>query len=212
MPDRRAFNLIIASRNGRVQKVHTVSAFTFFMKTQQDIIKLIEADDWMMRVLRAVATLQLPDWWIGAGFIRAKVWDTLHGYTKRTPLGDIDVIYFDPADINEAAEKQHEAALKKLMPAEPWSVKNQARMHLVNGDKPYTSSEDALSRWPDTPTCIGARLSPDGHVILTAPHGISDLITMTVRPSPAFMRDLEVYRKRLSRKNWPKKWPRVKIL
>lgn len=182
------------------------------MKTRDDIIKLIEADDWMMHVLQTVRQLDLPDWWIGAGFIRAKVWDTLHGYTKRTPLGDIDVIYFDPADTDEATEKRHEAALTRLMPTEPWSVKNQARMHLVNGDKPYAGSEDALAHWPDTPTCIGARLDAQGHVILTAPHGIADLINLTVRPSPAFTRNIEVYHDRIKRKNWPKKWPRVKIL
>jgi len=43
--------------------------------SEQDISKIIEADDWMMDVLRAAEKLQLPDWWIGAGFLRNKIWD-----------------------------------------------------------------------------------------------------------------------------------------
>lgn len=37
-------------------------------------------------------SLALPDWWIGAGFVRSKVWDMLHKYTKRTPLGIDDLV------------------------------------------------------------------------------------------------------------------------
>ena len=33
----------------------------------------------MLRALQAVARLDLPDAWIGAGFIRNAVWDALHG-------------------------------------------------------------------------------------------------------------------------------------
>lgn len=63
--------------------------------TKKDILKLIEKDPWMMKVLDTVQQLNLPDWWIGAGFVRSKVWDYLHGYTVRTHLPDIDVIYFE---------------------------------------------------------------------------------------------------------------------
>jgi hypothetical protein len=64
--------------------------------TEQQITALIEADAWMMNLLRVVKNLKLPDWWICAGFVRSKIWDTLHNYEARTPLADIDVIYFDP--------------------------------------------------------------------------------------------------------------------
>ena len=49
----------------------------------------------MMEILTTVEKLQLPDSWICAGFIRSKVWDHLHEKEYRTPLADIDVIYFD---------------------------------------------------------------------------------------------------------------------
>ncbi len=50
---------------------------------RKDIADIIEKDQWMMKVLKAVKTLNLPDWWIGAGFVRSKIWDSIHGYTKK---------------------------------------------------------------------------------------------------------------------------------
>ncbi len=50
----------------------------------------------MMDILRAAQALQLPDWWVCAGFVRATIWDALHGYKVRTPTPVIDLIYFDP--------------------------------------------------------------------------------------------------------------------
>lgn len=47
--------------------------------SQADITKIIQADPWMMQVLQAAETLDLPDWWIGAGFLRNKVWDAIEG-------------------------------------------------------------------------------------------------------------------------------------
>ena len=99
--------------------------------TKKDIISLIENDAWMMDILSVVKTLELPDWWIGAGFIRSKVWDSLHGYTKRTPLPDVDVIYLNRNDYTkEEAQKgttkkevYYEQRLMKLRPEINWSVR-----------------------------------------------------------------------------------------
>ncbi len=66
------------------------------LKTDADILALAAGDAWMMGALEAIAALGLPDAWIGAGFLRGAVWDRLHGYAERTPLDDIDGIYFDP--------------------------------------------------------------------------------------------------------------------
>ena len=40
---------------------------------EQDIVEIISKDKWMMNVIELAAKLELPDWWICAGFIRAKV-------------------------------------------------------------------------------------------------------------------------------------------
>ncbi len=48
------------------------------LRTEADIIRLVKDDKWMMKVLTAAASLDLPDWWVCAGFVRSKIWDTMH--------------------------------------------------------------------------------------------------------------------------------------
>lgn len=168
----------------------------------------------MMEVLRSAKSLQLPGWWVCAGFVRSKVWDSLHNYTKRTPLGDIDVIYYDEIDLDEEQEKKYEHHLSRLMPGLPWSVKNQARMHKINGLPPYRSSVDAISQFPETATALGVKLDEQGKLELTEPHGLNDLIGMKICPTSAFEKDerlMGVYRHRLESKNWQQKWPKVEV-
>jgi len=188
--------------------------------TQQDIISLIEKDEWMMNILQVVKKLNLPDWWIGAGFIRSKVWDTLHGYKQRTPLPDIDVIYLDKNDFSEEdAQKEttemeilYEQKLNKQLPKINWSVTNQARMHLFYNDKPYETAESALSQWVETATCIGVRLDSNNNVILAIPRGIDDLVNLVLRPTPGVYKDTSAFYERIEKKNWLKKWPKLKVV
>lgn len=188
--------------------------------TKKEIPLLIEQDLWMMAILQAVQRLALPDWWIGAGFVRSKVWDHLHGYSKRTPLPDIDVIYFDKNDFTKkemqkettTAEIQYENRLRERMPEIHWSVTNQARMHVFHKHLPYSSSVEALSRWVETATCIGARLTKDNHVILTAPHGVEDLVGLVLRPTPGVYNDTKRFYERVTKKEWLKKWPKLQIV
>lgn len=168
----------------------------------------------MMQILRTARTLDLPDWWIGAGFVRNKVWDVLHEYTKPTPLKDIDVVYFDPHTLDESREKEHDAALRKLHPNVIWSTKNQARMHLHPthlGEAPYRDSRDALARWIETATCIAIRLNDQDELIIAAPYGLDDLFSLIVRPIPLY-RDLTVFHQRYSSKGWLKTWPRLTVV
>lgn len=184
---------------------------------EKNIIEIIHSDGWMMRLLVAVRTLNLPDWYIGAGFVRGKVWDTLHNYSKRTPTGDIDVIYFDRSDFadNEAAkestkrETEYEKRLDKLVPGVNWSVTNQARMHLYHHDRPYSSSEDALGEWVETATCIGVTLDENDHLRLATPRGISDLVNLILKPTHSH--ENELFFQRIKDKKWLEKWPKLKV-
>jgi hypothetical protein len=174
----------------------------------------------MMEVLRTVKRLNLPNWWIGAGFVRSKVWDTLHGYNQRTPLPDIDAIYFNRDDFSDKEaqwettnqEIVYERKLKEVMPSVHWSVTNQARMHLFHHDNPYQSSEEALSRWVETATCIGARLDENNHVVLATPRGIEDLVNLILRPTPGVSADTKTFYERIEKKEWLKKWPKLKVV
>ena len=85
--------------------------------------------------------------------------DVLHGWPAyTTPLNDVDVIFFDPTDIGRERDDDITRRLVSTAPQTAWSVKNQARMHLRNGDEPYRNTCDALSFWCETPTAIAARL------------------------------------------------------
>lgn len=181
---------------------------------EKDIIRFIQEDDWMMGILKSAQTLDLPDWWVCAGFVRAKVWDVLHGYSVRSPLPDIDVIYFDPSIISEEIEKDLENILTDIQPDIPWSVKNQARMHIVNNNSPYLSSIDAISKFPETATALGVKLDHLGKVILTAPHGIEDVVNCQVKPTPYFRQSeeqMQFYKDRIMKKNWKARWDKVQL-
>jgi hypothetical protein len=182
------------------------------VRTAAEILDLVAGAPWRREALAAVAALDLPDCWIGAGFVRAPVWDALHGYAKETPLEDIDVVYYDPDCSDRAVEVQAEGRLRALVPGLPWSVRNQARMHLRNGDRPYRSTADALCHWLETPTAVAVRLGRDGAPELLAPLGLDDLVGLVVRPTPhARAYRMDGFRARVVRKGWRDTWPKLRL-
>ena len=178
---------------------------------EDGILALIARDPWMMAVIGTAARLDLPDWMIGSGFVRNKVWDHLHGISRPVvDTADIDLIYFAPADTSEDTEKAHDARLRAMLDVN-WSAKNQARMHLLKNAPPYTSSEDAMSCWIERATCVAVSLR-DGRLVLIAPHGIDDLVNLVLRPTPFFADRPEVLRDRAAAKQWLTKWPKLRII
>ena len=182
--------------------------------TEPDILNLIAADPERMGILRAVAALDLPDCWVGAGFVRNLVWDHLHGFETPTPLNDVDVIYFDPANISKETEDRIANTLRQNLSEHRWDVKNQARMHVVNNDPPYSSALDALKYWPETATAVAVRLwdIDSDRLELAAPLGIGDMINLIVRPTPNFIARAQAYQQRLREKNWKANWPLLNVL
>lgn len=177
---------------------------------EASLASLLQHDAWMMEILRTVREVR-PDCWVSGGFVRNKVWDELHGYTARTPLDDVDVIYFDKANTVKDRDQEIEARLAAKAPNIRWSVKNQARMHSRAGDEPYTSLHDALSKWPETATAVAVSLSTEGQIRFVAPFGYADLFRLVVRPSPHFYRYPKRYEERLREKNWEATWPNLLI-
>jgi len=177
---------------------------------ESDILNLVREDREMMEILRLVRDLHLPDCWVGAGFVRNKVWDHLQGVS--TPRNDIDVIYFNPEDTSLESEDRYWQKLQDKRPELAWSVKNQARMHIYNNEAPYLNSTDSVSHWVESATCVAVTLKENASLALMAPHGIDDLVNMVVRPSPGFNRSLDIYRDRVRRKKWQEIWPNLKII
>lgn len=179
--------------------------------TEQDILNLIAEDEWMMEVLRTAEKLNLLDWMIGAGFVRNKVWDYLHGFEKDTNRSaDIDLVYYNQNKMDEKDDKKLSKKLTEETGRE-WEVVNEAYAHKWNNLPPYKSTEDAISQWPETATGIGVILK-DRKLKLIAPHGIRDLVNLIVRPSPAFANNTERIKQRSEQKHWLEKWPRLKLV
>lgn len=165
-----------------------------------------------MRVLAQVRDLALPDCWVGAGFVRNRVWDDLHGHAPSPWRGDIDVIWFDTARVTRERDLVLECRLRDRDSTQAWSVKNQARMHLRNGDSGYLSATDAMRYWPETATAVGVRLDGLGAVEVAAPFGLDDLFHLLVRPTPRFTGEkYPVYLERQRARQWQATWPRLTI-
>jgi len=179
------------------------------ISTSSDISEFIATQTAMVEILRTVEALCLPDCWVGAGFVRNPIWDALHDFPWSASYTDVDVVYFDAAEIDTERDSQIEARLAISIPGAPWSVKNQARMHFQNGDPPYADTAEAVRRWPETCTAIAAR-TLDARIELLAPFGVDDLISLVVQPTPAFANKIEVYRARVARKAWQVRWPKLR--
>jgi len=82
------------------------------INSARDISRIIEADEWMMTVLRAADSLNLPDWWIGAGFLRNKVWNHIEGKdTEQTR--DVDLVYFNGNDDSQETDWAYDDKMNK---------------------------------------------------------------------------------------------------
>lgn len=174
-----------------------------------DILR-IDPERWAL--LGLVADLGLPDAWIAAGFVRNAVWDALHGRPPQRITGDIDVIWFDPACTSAERDREIEARLLASAPHADWSVKNQARMHVRNGDAPYSSATDAMRYWPETATAVAARRSADGTCLIAAPFGLDDLLGGRIRPTPHFSGTRRAtFQARVDGKQWLERWSRLTL-
>jgi len=173
---------------------------------------LMVRDAQRLRLLRFVQSLALPDCWIAAGFVRNAVWDSLHGRAPSPPSGDIDVIWFDPLAAERSNDLLFEARLASLDGSIQWSVKNQGRMHLRNGDAPYQSSYDAMRFWPETATAVAVRLGVADDIEIAAPFGLADLNAGILRPTPRFSGDKRaVFEDRIRSKSWLERWPLLRV-
>lgn len=179
---------------------------------EEFVINLIKNDPWRMDVLKAAKSLNLPDWLIGAGFVRNLVWDNLHEYENNPLLSDIDVVYFDPTNLSEEIEIVYQNKLKGMVDAD-WSVTNQARMAKINNQSiEYISTEDAIAHWPETATAIGITLRDDGQLRLIAPYGVDDLASLVIRIAPSFGGGSDAFKHRVEKKQWLLKWPKLTLV
>ncbi len=179
--------------------------------TMSLISDIIAQDPVGMEQLRAVRALALPDWCIAAGFVRNRVWDHLHDIVPPRPTNDIDVLYYDAADLSKAPEQEFEHRLNTLLAA-PWQVRNQARMHVWKGLPQHKDTADSMTYWLETVTAVGVRLEADDTLSVVAPLGTDDLLGLRCRPTAFGRTKLDEYNARIASKGWRDLWPKVRFL
>ncbi|WP_070964133.1 nucleotidyltransferase family protein [Vibrio sonorensis] len=176
---------------------------------EKQLIEWLAEDKYRSELLKVVSELQLPDCYIAAGFVRNLVWDRLHKKVCSTPLNDVDVVYYDANEANPVAYQIYQDRLKAKRPDVAWQVRNQAKMHIRNGDMPYRSSVDAMSYWPEKETAVAARINAKGEVECVAAFGLETLFNGQITPNPK--RSVQTFYRRVREKGWLVDWPQLKL-
>ncbi|QTF07689.1 nucleotidyltransferase family protein [Brenneria izadpanahii] len=164
-------------------------------------------DEMRLKVIKIVSSLNIPDCWVAAGFIRNLVWDRLHNYAHPTALNDIDVIYYNSENIDESEDLLYESQLKlSTSKTLDFSVKNQARMHYKLKRKQYKNIHEAMSYWPEIETAVGVRWI-DGRIQFIAPFGLECLFNKTVTYNARS--SFQAFTQRINSKRWLEMWPEL---
>jgi hypothetical protein len=171
----------------------------------------------LTEVLSRAVSMDLPGWYLVAGCLYQTVWNVVTGQPAEAGILDYDLAYFDGSDLSWDAEDaviRAGSAIFGDLPA-PVQIRNQARVHLWYGQKfgvpcpPHPSAEAAIDTFEATTTCLGVRLQPGGRYRLYAPHGLSDVFNLVVRPNPV-LAPREVYETKIAR--WRQQWPGLTIM
>jgi uncharacterized protein len=186
------------------------------MTQSEQLATILRGVPGLIGALAVARDVDAPDWLLAAGSIRNAVWDVLHDREPEPPR-DLDVLFFDPADVTAAGDDAVEAALRAHEPELPWDARNQAGVHSWYPQRfgievePFTCSADAVATFPEVASCVGVRLLPDDSFVIVAPYGLDDLLGLTCRHNPA-RAPHAVYEQRIADKGWRGRWPRVEFI
>ncbi|WP_438302655.1 nucleotidyltransferase family protein [Streptomyces sp. HUAS TT11] len=178
---------------------------------------LLSRNEILLEVLERSASLALPGWYVTAGCLFQTVWNVVTDRPPTSGIKDYDVFYFDSSDLSWEAEDAVITAGAEAfagLPAEV-EIRNEARVHLWYEQKfgvacaPYPSTEAAIDCFAATTCCLGVRLEPGGRWRVYAPHGLSDVFNLVVRPNPV-LAPQEVYESKSAR--WRRHWPELTVL
>jgi hypothetical protein len=171
----------------------------------------------VMEALRVARDVDAPEWLLSAGAIRDAVWDDAHGRPLTAMPRDIDVGFFDPADLTPERDEAVEEALRARAPHMPWQAKNQAAVHVwyprAFGAEvaPFRSCAEAVATFPETASCVGVRLLADDDIQVVAPHGLADLFGCVCRHNPTRVPP-DFFERRVAEKGWRSRWPRMRYV
>ena len=191
------------------------------MSQHVDLQTIVRKSPLLSPILGNWNRVALPDAWLAAGAIAQTVWNHAFGMPPTHGINDIDIVYFDGADLSEVAEAAHATRIRNLFADLPVSidVKNEARVHLWYKEKfgspinPYGSVEEAIATFPTTATAVGIRPAADALDICApfdfcAPFGLGDLLAPIVRANRRQI-TREIYERKVNR--WRALWPGLRI-
>jgi len=171
----------------------------------------------LAEVLAKAADWDLPGWYLVAGCLYQTVWNVATGQPPDAGILDYDLAYFDGSDLSWEAEDAVIRAGQQIfagLPA-PVQIRNQARVHLWYEGRfgvpcpPHASTEAAIDTYEATAACLGVRARPGGRWRVYAPHGLSDVFNLVVRPNPV-LAPRHVYQAKTAR--WQRQWPSLTVL
>lgn len=178
---------------------------------------VLSRNEVLTEVLARTAMLDLPGWYVTAGCLFQTVWNVVTDRPPTSGIKDYDVFYFSKGDLSWEAEDAVIKTGQKVfadLPAEV-EIRNEARVHLWYEEKfgvacsPYDSTEAAIDSFAATTCCLGVRVEADGRWRVYAPHGLSDVFNLVVRPNPV-LAPQSVYESKAAR--WRELWPELTIL
>ncbi|MBN9256721.1 MULTISPECIES: nucleotidyltransferase family protein [unclassified Mesorhizobium] len=183
-----------------------------FEEQRAVFLAIVEADPLLAETLARVRALALPDWLVVSGALYNSIWNHL---TDRPPgfgIKDVDLFYFDDADLSWEAEDvviRRAAGHFEGLPL-PVEVRNQARVHLWYPVKfgrecpRYTSASESVSYFASRTHAVGVRFDEGGALELVAPFGLDDIFSFRITPNRALdNQHTHEAKGRRAREYWP---------
>ncbi|RWM27184.1 nucleotidyltransferase family protein [Mesorhizobium sp.] len=182
-----------------------------FEEQRAAFLAIVTADPLLAKTLARVRALALPDWLVVSGALYNSVWNHLTGKPPGYGIKDVDLFYFDDADLSYEAE---DAVIRRAAKhfeglALPVEVRNQARVHLwyeARFGSAYprlSSSAEALS-WFASKNAVGVCFNADGELDLVAPFGLDDIFSFRITPNRVMDNQWTHEAKgRRAKENWP---------
>lgn len=183
---------------------------------QTELLKFIlKQNEPFWKTLNIISELNDETMYIASGSVSQSVWNYQEKRNLMDGISDFDIIYFDENLSYEAEDKvikRIEAMTKEI--SVELDIKNQARVHLWIETKwgrkmpAYFSSEDAISSWSSTASCVGVQIY-NGKFRVFAPYGLNDTFGQIMRPNKEKVFK-ELYDKKVEK--WSKKWDFLNVI
>lgn len=180
------------------------------------LIELVLRNQANQIILKRLPEFGVPDAWLVSGSLIQTVWNVLTGRAPDYGIKDYDIFYFD-ADTSWEAEDANIRRVAAAVSDISVSVelRNQARVHLWYPNKfgiaypPLQRATQGIDRFLTVAAQIGIRPA-QGNYEIYAPHGLDDLLTLTIRPNLCANFSAPLYEAKASA--WKARWPELTIL